>query len=55
VAVQPFVVLIAVVFGSTLLEVIGALLSIPLAASIQIAIREVLRYRKFGITSYGAT
>ena len=44
--VQPFVVLVAVLFGSALFGVIGALLAVPVAASIQILIREVLRYRK---------
>jgi predicted PurR-regulated permease PerM len=53
--VQPFVVLVAVLFGSTLFGVIGALLAVPLAASIQIAIREVLRNRRLERTSYEAT
>jgi predicted PurR-regulated permease PerM len=44
--VQPFLVLVAVLFGSTLFGVIGALLAVPLAATIQIVVREVLRYRK---------
>ena len=44
--VQPFVVLVAVLFGSTLFGVLGALLAVPVAASIQIVIREILRYRK---------
>ncbi len=52
--VQPFVVLVAVLFGSTLFGVIGALLAVPLAASIQILIREILRYRRSG-ASLGAT
>jgi predicted PurR-regulated permease PerM len=38
--VHPFIVLVAVLFGSTLLGVIGALVAIPVAASVQIAIRE---------------
>src|ERR671918_622433 len=42
VAVEPFVVLVAVLFGATLFGIIGALLAIPAAASIQIAIREWL-------------
>jgi predicted PurR-regulated permease PerM len=53
--VQPFLVLVAVLFGSTLFGVIGALLAVPLAASIQIVIREVLRYRKLATTADGAT
>jgi predicted PurR-regulated permease PerM len=40
VQVQPIVVLIAVLFGSTLLGVLGAIVAIPLAASIQILLRE---------------
>jgi predicted PurR-regulated permease PerM len=50
--VQPFVVLVAVLFGSTLFGVIGALFAVPLAASIQIALREILRYRKVGLTRH---
>jgi predicted PurR-regulated permease PerM len=46
VAVEPFVVLVAVLFGGTLFGIIGALLAIPAAASIQIAIREVMAYRR---------
>lgn len=38
--VHPFIVLVAVLFGSALLGVLGALVAIPVAASIQIAIRE---------------
>ena len=38
--VHPFIVLVAVLFGSTLLGVLGALVAIPVAASVQIAIRE---------------
>jgi predicted PurR-regulated permease PerM len=46
VAIEPFVVLVAVLFGGTLFGIIGALLAIPTAASIQIAIREVMAYRR---------
>jgi predicted PurR-regulated permease PerM len=46
VRVQPFVVLVAVLFGSTLLGIIGAIVAIPLAASIQIAIREWWAWRQ---------
>ena len=46
VAVEPFVILVAVLFGSTLFGVIGAILAIPVAASIQIAIREYVLYRR---------
>jgi predicted PurR-regulated permease PerM len=44
VQVEPFFVLASVLFGSTLFGVMGALLAIPAAASIQIAIREYLIY-----------
>jgi predicted PurR-regulated permease PerM len=44
--VQPFLVLVAVLFGSTLLGVLGALVAVPVAASIQIGVREWLRYRE---------
>jgi predicted PurR-regulated permease PerM len=46
VAVEPFVVLVAVLFGGTLFGIIGALLAIPAAASLQIAIREWMAYRR---------
>jgi predicted PurR-regulated permease PerM len=45
VQVHPFVVLVAVLFGSTLFGVLGALLAIPFAAAIQICIREYRAYR----------
>ena len=45
VQVQPFVVLVSVLFGSTLFGVLGALLAIPFAAAIQITIREYNAYR----------
>jgi predicted PurR-regulated permease PerM len=44
--VHPFVVLVAVLFGSTLLGVLGALVAVPAAASLQIVLREWLRYRE---------
>ncbi len=43
--VHPFMVLVAVLFGSTLLGVLGALVAIPIAASVQIAVREWWDYR----------
>ena len=46
VAVEPLVILVAVLFGSTLFGVPGALLAIPTAASIQIVVREFLDYRR---------
>jgi predicted PurR-regulated permease PerM len=44
--VQPFIVLVAVLFGSALLGVLGALVAIPVAASIQIVIREWWTWRQ---------
>jgi predicted PurR-regulated permease PerM len=43
---DPFIVVIAALFGGTLLGVLGALLAIPSAAAIQIAVREYLEYRR---------
>jgi predicted PurR-regulated permease PerM len=50
VAVEPLVILVAVLFGSTLFGVPGALLAIPTAASLQIVIREVRDYRRELVT-----
>jgi predicted PurR-regulated permease PerM len=44
--VNGFIVLVSVLFGATLLGVLGALLAIPIAASIQIVIREWWAYRR---------
>jgi predicted PurR-regulated permease PerM len=44
--VHPFLVLVAVLFGSTLLGVIGALVAVPAAASLQIVFREFMRERE---------
>jgi predicted PurR-regulated permease PerM len=44
--VEPFVVLVAVLFGSTLFGILGALLAIPAAATIQIAIHELVEFRR---------
>jgi predicted PurR-regulated permease PerM len=46
VQIHPFAVLVSVLFGATLFGVVGALLAIPFAASIQIAIREWWDYRQ---------
>jgi predicted PurR-regulated permease PerM len=43
--IHPFAVLVSVLFGSTLFGIGGALLAIPVAASIQIAITEWWRFR----------
>ncbi|HET8975414.1 MAG TPA: AI-2E family transporter [Solirubrobacterales bacterium] len=44
--IEPFIVLVAVLCGSTLFGVVGAVLAIPTAASIQIAIHEWREYRR---------
>jgi predicted PurR-regulated permease PerM len=43
---DPFLVVVAALFGGALLRVIGALLAIPTAAAIQIALRECMEYRR---------
>jgi predicted PurR-regulated permease PerM len=43
---NPFVVLVSVLFGSTLFGVAGALLAIPAAASLQIAVTEWWQFRQ---------
>jgi predicted PurR-regulated permease PerM len=47
--VHPFVTIVAVLFGATLLGVLGALVAIPVAASIQILIREWVDVRTMRI------
>jgi len=43
---DPLIVLVSVLFGSTLFGVLGALLAIPVAASIQITVREYMKQRR---------
>ena len=50
VSVEPFIVLVAVLFGSTLFGVLGAVLAIPAAASLQIVWREYRDYRRASLT-----
>ena len=47
---KPFIVLVAVLFGSTLFGVIGAILAIPTAATLQIVWREYRDYRRESLT-----
>jgi predicted PurR-regulated permease PerM len=47
--VHPFVTIVSVLFGATLLGVLGALVAIPVAASIQILIREYVDLRTMTI------
>ena len=44
--VEAFVILVAVLFGSTLFGILGAILAVPIAASIQIAVLEYREYRR---------
>jgi predicted PurR-regulated permease PerM len=44
--VQPFIVLVAVLFGAVLFGILGALMAAPAAASTQVLIRELLRQRR---------
>jgi len=43
--ISPFVVVVAVLFGGTLLGVLGALVAVPVAATLQIAAREYADFR----------
>ena len=53
--VNGFVVLVSVLFGATLLGVLGAVVAIPIAASIQILIREWWNYRRESLITEGVT
>ena len=46
VSIEPFIVLVSVLFGATLFGVVGAILAIPAAASLQIVWREYRDYRQ---------
>ena len=43
---EPFIVLVCVLFGAALFGVMGALLAIPAGATISVAIREYGRYQR---------
>ena len=43
---DPFVIVVAAIFGGTLLGIVGALLAIPVAAALQIGVREFMLYRR---------
>jgi predicted PurR-regulated permease PerM len=47
--VHPFITIVAVLFGASLLGVLGALIAIPVAASIQILMREYVDLRTMSI------
>ena len=46
VALDPFIIVVAAIFGATLLGIVGALLAIPSAAAMQIGVREYLQFRR---------
>jgi len=50
--VQPFITIVAVLFGATLLGILGALVAIPIAASIQILLREYVDLRTMSIKAH---
>jgi predicted PurR-regulated permease PerM len=52
---EPLIVLVSVLFGSTLFGVLGALLAIPVAASIQITIREYVTLRRLALVPGAGT
>ena len=52
--VSGFTVLLAVLVGSSLLGVLGALLAIPVAGSMQIGLREVIEARRAQVGSLPA-
>jgi predicted PurR-regulated permease PerM len=43
---EPFLVVVSVLFGATLFGVVGALLAVPVAAAIQILVREYMAFRR---------
>lgn len=45
--VQPIIVIVAILIGSALLGVLGALVAIPVAAAVQIIIRDWWKYRQY--------
>lgn len=45
VSLDPFIIVIAALFGGTLLGIVGALVAIPLAAAAQIGVREFISFR----------
>jgi predicted PurR-regulated permease PerM len=45
VEINPFLVIVSVLFGAALLGILGALVAVPVAASIQIAAREYMDYK----------
>ncbi len=50
---DPFVIVVAAIFGGTLLGIVGALLAIPVAAAGQIGVREFMLYRRGELDQMG--
>jgi predicted PurR-regulated permease PerM len=46
VAIHPLIVIVAILIGGSLLGVLGALLAIPIAASVQIVVKELWEFRR---------
>lgn len=55
VAIHPLVVIVAVLIGGSLLGVLGALLAIPIAATVQILVKELWQYRREQLLPDGTT
>jgi predicted PurR-regulated permease PerM len=55
VAIHPLVVIVAVLIGASLLGVLGALLAIPIAATVQILVKELWQYRRERLLPEGTT
>jgi predicted PurR-regulated permease PerM len=55
VAIHPLVVIVAVLIGASLLGVLGALLAIPIAATVQILVKELWQYRRERLLPEGAS
>jgi predicted PurR-regulated permease PerM len=46
VQVEPIIVIVSVLFGASLFGVFGAVLAVPIAATIQVSVAEYMRYRR---------
>jgi len=55
VAIHPLIVIVAVLIGGSLLGVLGALLSIPIAATVQIVVKDWWQYRHPVVLPDGST
>jgi predicted PurR-regulated permease PerM len=55
VAIHPLIVIVAVLIGASLLGVLGALLAIPIAATVQIVVKELWQYRRERLLPEGNT